>query len=150
MPNMAELDKKLDDIVFSVKKNGMDFTAVMGTPCNGIENFYFMYMRLKEYNRLIDHSGFFSGLRTMPKAAAREISICRKSEKLREYIACGQAFEAKKIIYGQWYDIMADKSTANVDIERFFYSQIGIISEIAYKVRYDGEIAKIRPENKGV
>lgn len=30
LPNMAELDKKLDDIVFSVKKNGMDFTARYG------------------------------------------------------------------------------------------------------------------------
>ena len=147
LPNMAELDKKLDDIVFSVKKNGMDFTAVMGTPCNGIENFYYMYVRLKDYNRLIDHSGFFRLADNAENDGERNLDMS-KSEKLREYIACGQAFEAKKIVYGQWYDIMADKSTANVDIERFFYSQIGIISEIAYKVRYNGEIAKYDPKIK--
>lgn len=144
----SELRTKLDDMMFSVKSQGVKLVAIMGIPCSSMEEFYYMYIRLKEHYRLVDYDGLFRLNEDNAADFADAGQNMIKSDKLYEYLSCGQAFEAQKTVYEQWYNVMISPGVTNQEIEKLFYSQMGVISEVAFKVRYKGKLAQYSPKIK--
>lgn len=131
----------LDNMIFSTKKNGVNITALVGIPCEKIEDFYMMYSKLKNYYRIVDYNGAFVLGEANREKRNAAIGMA-KSTKLYELIMANQPFEAKKIIYEQWYNIMVNEQTDNGEIEKLFFSQKGVLSEVALNVNYKVELTK--------
>lgn len=139
--DMRSFRTHLDNMIFSTKKNGVNITALVGIPCERIEDFYMMYSKLQNYYRIVDYNGAFALGEANSEKRKDAIGIV-KSTKLYELIMANQPFEAKKIVYEQWYNIMVNEQTDNGEIEKLFFSQKGILSEAALKVNYKVELTR--------
>lgn len=139
--DMRSFRTHLDNMIYSTKKSGVNITALVGIPCERIEDFYMMYSKLQNYYRIVDYNGAF--VLGEANNAKRNAAVgIAKSAKLYELIMANQPFEAKKIIYEQWYNIMVNEQTDNGEIEKLFFTQKGVLSEVALNINYKVELTK--------
>ena len=135
------LRERLDDMRFSAKNNGVNLTILIGIPCRSITEFYPMYTRLQSRYRAIDYRGVFA-LNEESDGTAGAIAEDNNNDKLRSTLLCAQTAEAKKLVYEQWYGIMAGNEVDDISVEQLFYSQMGVISEVAMKCKYKGPLVR--------
>ena len=139
--NVRELRESLNELNFEAKSNGVNIVILMSIPCNGLEEFYHMYTRMQSYYRFVDYDGVFD--MSENKSSRNDMQPDEKIyDRLYEYIICGRAFEAQKLVYEQWYDVMTNKTVNDSNIEKVFYSQLGVLAEAALKVGYKDEIVQ--------
>ena len=131
--------EKLDKINFAAKKQSLLFTALISIPCESITEFYDMHKYLLSYYRFIDYEGVFK-MEIHDNKASQDYSNDKSMINLENSVATGNAAEAKKIVYQQWYDIMTSANTSDSDIEKLFYNQIFILEGIANKIQYNRKL----------
>lgn len=145
--DIPKLRRVLDEMSFEARKKGVNLTVLISIPCSEIGDFYQMYTHIQSYYRFIDYEGVFE-LKAPSEEQTAEEAPDLTGIKLREAMLCGEAFEAKKLVYEQWYGLMTGNSTSDADIEKMFYSQIGVLAEVALKVHYNGELVRYSRKKK--
>ncbi len=140
---MAEIKESLEKFTDRLLNSGIKTVISLSNPCMDIDEIYDSYMtadlmfKYNEYKNLIcagdvtENSGFLIN--------------AEENGKILKFIIAENAFEANRIIYGQWYELSQNPSFGD-DIERLFLSQIGILAGAAVKVEYDRELPKYNPK----
>ncbi|MBP3360670.1 MAG: AraC family transcriptional regulator [Clostridia bacterium] len=145
--DIPRLRRSLDELCFEARKKGVNLTVLISIPCSRLGDFYQMYTHIQSYYRFIDYEGVFE-MKAPSEDSTSDETADLTGIRLREAVMCGEAFEAKKLVYEQWYSLMIGNSISDADIEKMFYSQIGILAEVAIKVHYNGELVRYSRKKK--
>ena len=138
--SIGELRTALSEMRFDISRKGVDLTAIISIPCDSISDFYYTYGYVRSYYRFVDYMGVFDVSENAASGSFKPETLA--VEKLKEAILLGEAFEAKQIVYKQWYELMTCAEISDSNIEKLFYSQMGALAETALKMHYTGELIK--------
>lgn len=125
-------ETQMKSIIFDL--NIEDYSClkcVMSKPYNIFSDTVEVFKRLRGLIRYVDECMFLSI--DAVKSDDLEVNFVKKnyeeSKPLREYLLSGNAFEANKIVYSQWYRL-SQNPRASHDITNQFYYQTGILSQL--------------------
>jgi len=144
--DIENLKNNLNSVLFDFKKHKVELVSSISTPCESLKDFYNAYRHVNHRNRFVDHSTIIdmSECKTEQKDAVKfdDMSL------LYDYIIQGDAFNAKKCIYMQWYEIMENNSDEDM-IKKLYFKQIDVLTDIASQINYKEEFAQY-DENKKI
>ncbi len=121
----------VEDMVVQInKEHRTDVRAVMSI-CDDISGMTNMFDRTKRTIQYLEY-GNVKILREYNKSDGSEniSTFLTKSRQLYEIVKSGNEFEAKKIVYEQWYKMTQDEANTQ-GIETLFFAQTSILSQIA-------------------
>lgn len=95
-----------------------------------LENVAAVYNKMKQSIRYLEYGSITSVDDSANASSSAVRDITAKSRHLYELIRSANAFEAKRIVYEQWYKIGCGELGAE-GIEPLFYSQSSIISQVS-------------------
>lgn len=134
-----EIKNILLKFIENYKSYGINPVISLSNPCMDVDEIYdacmsaAMMFKYNEYDNLICAGD-------VPSDSAFSADDY-DNDKILRYILAENAFEANKIIYGQWYELSQHPSFGD-EIEQLFVTQIGILASAAVKAGYENELPK--------
>lgn len=131
--------KTMNSIIFDLnRENEFHLKGVMSAPYSLLSDTAETFNSLRELIKYADPCMFLTldNFNSHRKNIdfAREYYAERKP--FYEYLLSGNAFEANKIVYQQWYQLSTSPGTSN-DIANLFYYQTGILSQLVIDIGFD-------------
>lgn len=128
----------VEELVLEINKtHNADVRAVISM-CVDIDSVASIFERARKTIRYLE----YGNVQTLTEFEEYDEDISlflSKSRKLYEIIKSGNGFEAKKIVYEQWYKItQGELSTQNIEL--LFFSQTSILSQISEEYKMNVNI----------
>lgn len=134
---------RLNVIIEMSKESGIALNIYVTDVIDNVFDIYRAYNSVLEKMRMCDSNGVIN-VPTRDRSSAAdaydtiyEIVEPDDRNRMAKCILSHNAFEAKKIIYKQWYEL-SQKPVASGKIEQLYIYQTGILRSVADKVGYTG------------
>lgn len=138
-----------DMIVFLNKERHGDIRG-MGMACDDIKRVPYVYERIKKDINYLEYGSlkFVEDVEDNPSVKDFK-RIISKSRQLYEIIRSRNEFEAKRIVYEEWYKITQGEISSS-NIEPLFFSQTSMLSQISAENKLNIAIPKFDSEKDAV
>lgn len=134
-----------DMVVYLNKERRADVRGVCGV-CDSINKVPEIYRRIKNIIHYLEYGSLKFIREADVNTEERDFKgIVAKSRQLYEIIRSGNEFEAKRIVYEQWYKITQDEINSE-NIEPLFFSQTSILLQIVAENNFKIAVPKFDKE----
>ncbi len=138
-------DSLEDMVVYLNKERRADVRGVCGV-CDSINKVSEVYSRMKNIIYYLEYGSLKFIRDTDVNTEEHDFKgIVAKSRQLYEIIRSGNEFEAKRIVYEQWYKITQDEINSE-NIEPLFFSQTSILLQIVAENNFKLAVPKFDKE----
>ena len=140
----------VDDMIVAVNKNYKADMKGVSAVCNDVNEVPVIFEKMKKTVQYIEY-GYVKFIKDFEKDSDNEdfVGILSKNRQLYEIIRSGNDFEAKRIVYEQWYKITQGEFNASC-IEPLFFSQISVLSQILAEYKLNVAVPKYDSEKDAV
>lgn len=122
------IKERASKIISYVRDMDLQIKIVVSQKCETALGGYGCYKEALELLRFLDYEFFISASEVSSKSY-HTLNTAR-NKKIKALILDGNAFEANRLIYKQWYEIIENKIRGNF-IEQTFFEQRGMLAEVA-------------------
>lgn len=138
-----------DMIVYLNKERHADIRGI-GAVCDDVNKVPAIYERIKKDVNYLEYGSLKFVKDIEEDMGSKDFkTIISKSRQLYEIIRSGNEFEAKRIVYEEWYKITQGEVSSS-NIEPLFFSQTSMLSQISAENKLNIAIPKFDSEKDAV
>lgn len=140
----------IEDIIISINNERHADVRGIAAVCDDINKVPIIYDKIKKTIQYLEYGSLKFIKDYDENTDIKDFkTILAKSRQLYEIIRSGNEFEAKRIVYEQWYKITQDEINSD-SIEPLFFSQTSILSQISSENKLNVSIPKFDCEKDAV
>lgn len=138
----SDVRERLEDMIVFLNKEKHGDVRGIAVVCDDINSVPIIYQKIKKDINYIEYGSLKFIKEFQDDNNGKDLkTIMSRSRQLYEIIRSGNEFEAKRIVYEEWYNItQGEVSSAN--IEPLFFSQTSILSQISAECKLNVAIPK--------